>query len=144
MDASDLSPLDQKTEQLKEACTSKQWPTPRDIRFENRQQRRTMAALDQAIDDLSKAVANIGSRPLITLSPYVGKADKRSFQNFIKELNKVGTSYGWSEPDLCRHLPVYLKSEAAAIYDELTAAQKANWRTLCYNMAQRLGSGEST
>lgn len=38
----------------------------------------------------------------------------------------------------------YLKGEASAIYDELTDAQKIDWGLLTDEMAQKLGSGDST
>ena len=41
------------------------------------------------------------------------------------------------------HLPLYLKGEASATYDELSADVKDNWQDLVDTLAQKFGVGES-
>lgn len=98
-----------------------------------------MGDLDIAVQALADKVANLGNHPPISLQPYTGRHDKRSWQNFIKEFNKAGTSYRWQNPDLCRNLPIFLKNEAAAIYDSLSDATKNDWRQLTDAIAKQVG-----
>ena len=107
--------------------------------------------MEAAVNDLSDQIAELGNRigkignhPGANIVPYSGTTDKRSFQTFIRQFNKVGTSYGWDEADMCRHLPVHLKGEASATYDELGTDVKANWQDLADNLAQKFGVGESS
>ena len=106
--------------------------------------------MEAAVNDLTDQIAQLGNRivkignyPVSTITPYSGTLDKRSFQSFIRQINKIGTSYGWDEEDLCRHLPIYLKGEASATYDELSADVKNNWQDLVDTLAQKFGVGES-
>ena len=123
----------------------KELETPRQRRSTNRTVRSLMAnELAQAVEQLSKSIARMNNLPPSNVVPYVGRGDKRSFQIFIKEFNKLGTSYGWSNRDLCKHVPMYFKNEASAIYDELTDAQKRDWTELVDEMASKLGAGDSS
>ena len=98
-----------------------------------------MGDLEVAVQALADSVSKIGNQPPISLQPYTGRLDKRSWQNFIREFNKVGTSYKWQAADLCRNLPIFLKSEAAAIYDSLENATKNDWGLLTDAIAKQVG-----
>ena len=102
-----------------------------------------MADLDASIRALTKQISKFGTIPQPTLTPYSGTNDKRSFQSFIREINKIGTSMGWTEADCCRHLPLYLKNEAGAVYDTLPSAVTTDWKTLVDELAKKFGVGES-
>lgn len=97
----------------------------------------------KALTQLTLAINKLGSRPQINLQAFTGKLDKRSFISFIREFNKVATSSGWSDREMCMNLPVFLKSEASSAYDELDTATKNNWRALLEELSKRLGSGDS-
>jgi hypothetical protein len=98
---------------------------------------------EEAMRELADKISKIGNFPPISLLPYEGRLDKRSFQTFMKQFNKIGTAYSWSSADCCRHLPLYLKGEAAAIYDALSTTDKSNWNRLVDGVAQALASGDT-
>jgi hypothetical protein len=78
------------------------------------------------------------ARPSIPLPTFTGRNNDKSFSAFIKEFNRVANASGWNETSCAQIFPSCLKSEAAAIYENLTAAERTPWRTLLDNMAQKL------
>lgn len=106
--------------------------------------RKIMGDLEQAVLELAENVAKMGNHPPINLAPFVGKMDKRSFQSFIKEFNKIGTAYKWKKEELCRNLPIFLKGEASAIYDNVSNAKKENWQELVDEIAKNVGGSSTT
>lgn len=106
--------------------------------------KKIMNDLEDAVKTLADNIAKMGNHPPINLQPYSGKMDKRSFQSFIREFNKVGTAYRWRKEELCRNLPIFLKGEASAIYDGVADAKKNNWEDLVDEIAKNVGGSSVT
>ena len=102
-----------------------------------------MEALETSIEALTKQIAKLGNNPQPTLSPFTGSTDKRTFQTFVRDFNKVATSMGWTPQDACRHLPIYLRNEASAVYDTLGDNIKKVWQDLLDELAKKFGVGET-
>jgi hypothetical protein len=78
------------------------------------------------------------ARPNVPLPTFSGRNNEKSFQAFVKEFNRIGNASGWNEASSTQILPSCLRGEAAAIYENLSDAEKINWRTLLDSLAQKL------
>ncbi|KAH7703985.1 hypothetical protein AAVH_28836 [Aphelenchoides avenae] len=82
--------------------------------------------------------ANFALIPHLTLSQYKGHEDPRTFEGFIKELNRVGSAMSWNESKLAQILPCLISADALAIYDVLPDGVKTDWRQFTTEMGKRL------
>ncbi|CAD5228119.1 unnamed protein product [Bursaphelenchus xylophilus] len=55
---------------------------------------------------------------------YTGRTDPRTFQEFIRELNRVATALKWTDEAYLTTLPALLRGEAAIIYESIPPAER--------------------
>ena len=142
-EGSEKNILEKTSEKLKNILLSppRKESTPRENRYKRRHDQIMAEDLAKALTQLSLAITKMGNKPSITVHPFTGKLDKRSFVGFIREFNKMATAYGWSKREMCSNISIYLKSEASAAYDEIRT--KNNWEELLDELSKRLGVGDS-
>lgn len=70
------------------------------------------------------------------LPKFEGRMDKRNFNEFLKELYRIGNLFGWTESRCCQVLPICLRGEALATYEALPENTKGKWRILTTEMAK--------
>lgn len=138
------SELDQSTQKLRKIFhIPSHNKTPREARYLARANKKMAEDLAKALSQLSVAITKMGNKPQMTLAPFVGKIDKRSFVSFVREFNKLATAYGWTNREMCQNLPLYLKAEASAAYDEIETVVKGSWEHLLEALSKHLGVGDS-
>lgn len=96
------------------------------------------------MENLSIKIESLGPRPQVTLIPFLGHQDKRTFASFIKEFNKLATAYSWDAKQMCKMLPIYLAKDAQIIYDGISNVHKSDWVPLVEQLAQKFSIGSNT
>ncbi|KAH7702023.1 pol polyprotein, partial [Aphelenchoides avenae] len=109
---------------------------------------RTIDMVSQAdFDDLKnnfEALKKKGSGkvPSVDLPTYEGRADEKTFREFLDKFYLVGNLYGWDNARCCQIIPTCLRGEALAVYQTLPNATKAEWDLLTEELAAKLITGD--
>ncbi|KAH7725984.1 hypothetical protein AAVH_06426 [Aphelenchoides avenae] len=83
-----------------------------------------------------------GKVPTMDLPTYEGRADEKTFREFLDKFYLVGNLYGWDPARCCQIIPTCLRGEALAVYQTLPNATKAEWDLLTEELAAKLITGD--
>lgn len=78
----------------------------------------------------------------MSIKPYAGRTNKRTFPEFNKELSHMDNALEYDEVICCRLLPRLLKEEALAVYESLDDNVQKKWKTLTDEMSKQLDIGD--
>lgn len=98
------------------------------------------------LDDLLREFQGLSvkiAKPKVTLKPFLGRKDTRTFTAFVNEFNKMANALNWNQEEMLRMLPLYLAEEEQLFYDSLPQATKENWQLLTTALAQHFQTGAS-
>ncbi|KAH7694833.1 Retrotransposon gag protein, partial [Aphelenchoides avenae] len=97
----------------------------------------TVAKLQKDLDKLKvKETA-----PKFDLPTYEGRADEKTFREFLERFYLIGNVYAWDNAQCCRIIPTCLRGEALAVYQTLDQKTKADWEKLCNALYEKLCVG---
>lgn len=105
---------------------------------DERDEPKVAAQLLAKIQKLEDNLAKLSMGSSIELPKPERYDGKSSFKDYIRSFNKYVSANGWQPSRCCQVLPLFLVSEARAVYDRLDLDQRNTWEALLTNLGKKL------